>query len=462
MTKRYLEFIGEDAARGVENSSKFWEAWVEGKTLNTRFGKIGAKGQTTIKDFPSQSEAELALEKACKAKMKKGYVDKSSQTDSDTTSDESSSAQVLAEIARCEADSTSSKEIDSILDSHEGCTDWESKCWICTYLADDEEDMPDELWGESVFVALSRRTDLTPAQQDRIVSAGVDAGPMEALLVSIIQNLAEHSSNIPGNAKEVILGPFEFVSSALEDDYENWANELLDKIRENSSFSSSDVDEFLAYHEDFDFDLGDRDDAAIESDEESSPLLCANCGRNLPNGAHFCSDCGGKASPATTSCSKCDTELEPSDRFCGNCGAPTDSSEPSPEPEYIAQIAQWMMNSIRPMVKNRKVRRLDFLAGSQSSLVFSVEFSGEDFDLRLNSKMLDLETLIGPSYRDFTDPDAVEPATYIHAYWGEDDFEDLGPEIMEDIVRMVDSDEWVKSTSVAGVIREKIEVERWP
>lgn len=30
--KRYLEFVGNDTSRGVENSSKFWEAWVEAET----------------------------------------------------------------------------------------------------------------------------------------------------------------------------------------------------------------------------------------------------------------------------------------------------------------------------------------------------------------------------------------------------------------------------------------------
>ena len=44
--KRYFEFV--DA-----KSSKFWEVWIEGTTMFTRFGKIGANGQTTVKEFPS-------------------------------------------------------------------------------------------------------------------------------------------------------------------------------------------------------------------------------------------------------------------------------------------------------------------------------------------------------------------------------------------------------------------------
>jgi len=459
--KRYFEFIGADSDRGTTDSAKFWEVWIEGTTLYTRFGKIGAKGQTTMKAFSSEAEVESALEKACGAKVRKGYVEKTSHDSGDAASDLSPLEKAQAEIGRCEADSTSSDEIDSILDAHESCTEWESRCGICMYLADDEGDIPDELWGENVFVALSRRTNLTPAQQDRIVAAGVDAGPMEALLVPIIRNLAEHSSNIPSEAKEVILGPFEFLGSVLGDDYESWANELLEKIRNNPSFSASDVDEFLEYHEDLDFDFEDRHDATEVSDKQASVLVCETCERNLPEGARFCSDCGGKAISLTSSCSQCDTELGPADRFCGNCGAATDDSEAVADPEYVVPVAKWMMNSITQMPRNRKVRRLDFLAGQRSTLVFSVQMSDEFLDVRLNKKLLDLETLIGPSYRDFTDKDEEEPNLFIHVYWAEDDFEDLGPEIMEDIVRMAGSDEWVKSTLVTGVLREKTEVERW-
>lgn len=77
--KRYFEFIGKDAKTGVE-SSKFWEIWVEGTTLRTRYGKIGAEGQTTLKSFGSIADAEAAQAKAITEKTKKGYVEKSPET----------------------------------------------------------------------------------------------------------------------------------------------------------------------------------------------------------------------------------------------------------------------------------------------------------------------------------------------------------------------------------------------
>ena len=43
----------------------------------TRFGKIGANGQTTVKEFPSADAAQAALEKSVAEKLKKGYTEAS-------------------------------------------------------------------------------------------------------------------------------------------------------------------------------------------------------------------------------------------------------------------------------------------------------------------------------------------------------------------------------------------------
>ena len=68
--KQYFECV--DA-----KSSKFWEVWVEDSTVYTRFGKIGANGQTTVKEFPSADAAQAALEKSVAEKLKKGYTEAS-------------------------------------------------------------------------------------------------------------------------------------------------------------------------------------------------------------------------------------------------------------------------------------------------------------------------------------------------------------------------------------------------
>jgi predicted DNA-binding WGR domain protein len=57
------------------NSSKFWRARVEGKTLYVNYGKIGSNGQTQVKDFPTSAAATNEYEKLVREKRKKGYED---------------------------------------------------------------------------------------------------------------------------------------------------------------------------------------------------------------------------------------------------------------------------------------------------------------------------------------------------------------------------------------------------
>jgi len=59
-----------------DGSSKFWSGSVKGKTLTTRWGKIGTAGQSKAESFASAADAEQSLTKQAAAKRKKGYMDK--------------------------------------------------------------------------------------------------------------------------------------------------------------------------------------------------------------------------------------------------------------------------------------------------------------------------------------------------------------------------------------------------
>jgi predicted DNA-binding WGR domain protein len=68
MTKRRFELVEGRA-------SKFWEVSIEGNEVRTSYGKIGARGQTTVKDEGSPEAASRLYEKLVKEKTKKGYVE---------------------------------------------------------------------------------------------------------------------------------------------------------------------------------------------------------------------------------------------------------------------------------------------------------------------------------------------------------------------------------------------------
>jgi predicted DNA-binding WGR domain protein len=58
-----------------DNSSKFWRARVEGKTLFVNYGRIGTAGQTQMKELASAEAALKELDKLEREKRKKGYQD---------------------------------------------------------------------------------------------------------------------------------------------------------------------------------------------------------------------------------------------------------------------------------------------------------------------------------------------------------------------------------------------------
>jgi len=65
-TPRYFEF-------SEGSSNKFWEIRIDGNSVRTRYGKIGASGQQTLKDYPNAAAATKEYDKLVAEKTKKGY-----------------------------------------------------------------------------------------------------------------------------------------------------------------------------------------------------------------------------------------------------------------------------------------------------------------------------------------------------------------------------------------------------
>ena len=65
---RYFEFV-----QGT--SSKFWEVSQAGNTMTTRWGRIGANGQSKAKTFPNQQAATEAVANLIEEKTGEGYVE---------------------------------------------------------------------------------------------------------------------------------------------------------------------------------------------------------------------------------------------------------------------------------------------------------------------------------------------------------------------------------------------------
>jgi predicted DNA-binding WGR domain protein len=54
-------------------SSRYWEAALDGCKLIVRYGRVGTKGQVHVKTFAKETTAQLEMDKMVKEKMNKGY-----------------------------------------------------------------------------------------------------------------------------------------------------------------------------------------------------------------------------------------------------------------------------------------------------------------------------------------------------------------------------------------------------
>ena len=64
-------------------SNKFWRARIDDETLYVNYGRIGAKGQTQVKELGSAAACEKELNKLEASKRKKGYVDAEAEAEAD-------------------------------------------------------------------------------------------------------------------------------------------------------------------------------------------------------------------------------------------------------------------------------------------------------------------------------------------------------------------------------------------
>ena len=57
-------------------SQKFWEVSAAGSTINVKYGRLGTKGQNSVKKMSTPEAAKKEMEKRIKSKLKKGYKKK--------------------------------------------------------------------------------------------------------------------------------------------------------------------------------------------------------------------------------------------------------------------------------------------------------------------------------------------------------------------------------------------------
>lgn len=275
--KRYFEFIGSDGKTEVEHS-KFWEVWVEGTSLRTRYGKIGATGQTTVKNFDSVADAETALGKAIAEKTKKGYTEPTLDESDDEEDEEREIAPKLDE-----------NDPEAIAASKTYAA-WAKKYHPLAYVEMILTAAPTGISKENIWTERS--------------------GEYEEFLSNGFQEYSERS-NAPVTGYVIAEKPITDM-----DKFESVTTEIrrwCDKCEGEGEFDGEDCDYCESTGTQY-FEVVSNYPLFISTQEELDDFVATFAGSSSATNSvsvgstvKFCSECGTKREPASA-------------KFCGNCG----------------------------------------------------------------------------------------------------------------------------------------------
>lgn len=268
--KSYFEFIGSDGKTDVDHS-KFWEVWIDGTSLRTRYGKIGATGQTTVKGFDSVSDAETALTKAVAEKTKKGYIEKNN-----TVREEPNSA---LEVADKFADDPSVVENRAIFKK------WAENFQPVAYISFELEEIPEGISEEFIWSEIDM-------YQYSYLSRGFTPGePAFAYVVTSIASTSSDSGKDITTEETIYCDDCEGSGEIDDQPCEECDGEgrFHVDLTEGYPIVITTPEELTAFIE-------ARNDAPEEQKAETlAPAIkfCSECGtkRELPS-AKFCAECG--------------------------------------------------------------------------------------------------------------------------------------------------------------------------
>ena len=269
--KRYFEFIGSDGKTDVDHS-KFWEIWVDGTTLRTRYGKIGATGQTTLKNFDTVSDAEAAQLKAIAEKTRKGYTEPS--------------AEQLEEVKTNSASQIDVTEIPEVKADMALFTKWAKKYKPVAYVKVDLQELPGEISNEHIWTEFtSYESDylspgFTPFDDTAINGYAITSVPFTSKAqfdsVTTMSNYFCESCDGEGE-----IGSEECTACEGE-------GNICVEVSEEYPLVISTQKELEAF-------------TAASSQTPTTPKTTTS------NGAKFCGECGNKREPLSA-------------KFCGECG----------------------------------------------------------------------------------------------------------------------------------------------
>lgn len=334
MAKRYFEFQGEDTRRGTSSSSKFWEVWVEDSTLYTRFGKIGAQGQTTLKEFAETALAYKAEDHAIASKIKKGYLEifeELSEGSPEGHGSEEPFRNLVAEDTSQAWESVRAEWVNSFAEDGDGISDL---TLVNQGTGNDLEKHAevfetveaDRIWGEfNIEPSLYLGDDFFLSLKVARALGNLRDGPSDSWdLVETFVAAKKWSKELPDSATSFVVVNCPrcelraMHDQSFDDEERPWDDS--DGWIDPECVACGGIGEW-------EWSLGQlhghgqqAEQADEKSDFEDEPTHCGRCARALPKGARFCSSCGEQVPPSPSYCSQCGALRRDGAKFCTQCG----------------------------------------------------------------------------------------------------------------------------------------------
>ncbi len=304
----------------------------------TRFGKIGATGQTTVKEFPDAAAAEEARDKAVAEKLKKGYVEgerhplrpqktpptprKAANSDPMEMNPESMTVDPRGFLKSLD---TGIDELTLLrfIEAHSPYKHF-GKCTLCDGLIDFR------LAGQLEFRLVVALIAAVPSATASVQAAALESalGQIEAdATTEVAFALAQNPSCSTSSLQSCFEVRPSIEMSRLVFNHPNVSEEtkaeILDEVDNDESMLrySAVSDSFIADFVETNESYGENDEFLDDPDsEDENTLACHKCGSDVVDGAKFCAECGSELVPTSKFCAECGAKREGSGKFCPDCG----------------------------------------------------------------------------------------------------------------------------------------------
>lgn len=201
--------------------------------MYTRFGKLGAKGQTTVKESTTIEAAEASLNKSLAEKLKKGYVEVEPGEPLAHKEPQRTIPNHAETLERAQDADATALQLEQLFLEFKQCAVGESPCPKC-----ENDDVYFDLVEDALDV-LASSPNINAELMDSVIETALE---WQGKIVSLVPCIAGNSA-VTSSGKDVVLGADAYMWQVFSDEpfesfAEDYAKRIGQAVRGNPAFSA--------------------------------------------------------------------------------------------------------------------------------------------------------------------------------------------------------------------------------